>query len=177
MKTFIAAAIVLLCSTAWAGQQPGRVLIFSDRTVVPAASYMPLAAESAHYDLKGVRELDIEGGHCALSADQPADAGFLEAAQSTLGIGLYDAQDNYLAELYLSYQSTPGGTLRAPLTWWGGIVAVQKDRAAIDLTHQFAGGTPPQRFSVGLDADVWNSDLKAPHAVDSYCVLLVDLVR
>ena len=169
--------LALLLASAAPAQPEGkqeRIVVFANTATVAPKSYLALAAESAHFSLAGARELTIQSGHCALSSHTGSDANYLQASASTLGIGLYDVYDNYIAELYTGYQSSPGGTIRSPLTYWAGIVAV----AAAFADHR--PGQPDIRsgagkWTVGLDADVWNTDANASHRVDTYCVLVVDI--
>jgi hypothetical protein len=168
--------LLLLASAAPAQPEwkQERIVVFSNTATVAPKSYLALAAESSHFSLAGARALTIQSGHCALSSHTGIDADYLQASASTLGIGLYDAFDNYIAELYTGYQSSPGGTIRSPLTYWAGIVAVQQHPPTIDLADMVSEPVPG-KWTVGLDADVWNTDAKASHQVDTYCVLVVDI--
>jgi hypothetical protein len=167
---------LLLASTAQAQPETKqeRIVVFSKTSTVAPGGYLAVAAESQHFSLAGAQQLTIQSGHCALSSHTGNDAKYLQATASTLGIGLYDVYDNYIAELYTGYQVNSGGSVRSPLTYWSGIVAIQQHPPTIDLADM-ASSPVPGRWTVGLDADVWNTDARASHQVDTYCVLVVDI--
>jgi hypothetical protein len=160
-----------------------QLVIFSETDSVPANSYYTLKAESKRHSLTSpsVQSLAIISGSCSLSTDEENDMPHVQAANSSLGVGLYTAGGIYIAESYLGWQKSSMGPLSVvpyapmmPLTFWGGITAVAQQPYLLDLAD-FTGTPKPGEWTVGLDADVWNDDSMA-HKVDSYCVLVVDEV-